>query len=84
MARMIYGPALRAGTGPLEMGSARRDAAGAWEETSSRKRPYSGEKMARSYRSLVFMDESWSQRPANVWVPAMPQRVWKRASSLAS
>lgn len=30
-------------------------------------------------RSLVFMDESWSQCPANLWVPAMLQGVWRRA-----
>jgi hypothetical protein len=30
-------------------------------------------------RSLVFMDNTWSQCPANVWVPAMLQGVWKRA-----
>jgi len=30
-------------------------------------------------RPLVFMDESWSRCPANVWVPAMLQGVWKRA-----
>jgi hypothetical protein len=30
-------------------------------------------------RSLVFMDDTWSQCPANVWVPAMLQGVWKRA-----
>jgi hypothetical protein len=30
-------------------------------------------------RSLVFMDESWSRCPANFWVPAMLQGVWKRA-----
>jgi hypothetical protein len=29
--------------------------------------------------SLVFMDESWSRCPANSWVPAMLQGVWKRA-----
>jgi hypothetical protein len=29
-------------------------------------------------RSLVFMDESWSRCPANVWVPAMLQGVWSR------
>jgi len=30
-------------------------------------------------RSLVFMDDTWSQCPANVWVPAMLQGVWRRA-----
>jgi hypothetical protein len=30
-------------------------------------------------RSLIFMDDSWSRCPANVWVPAMLQGVWKRA-----
>jgi hypothetical protein len=30
-------------------------------------------------RSLVFMDDSWSRCPANVWVPAMLQGVWTRA-----
>jgi hypothetical protein len=30
-------------------------------------------------RSLVFMDESWNRCPANVWVPAMLQGVWKLA-----
>jgi hypothetical protein len=30
-------------------------------------------------RPLVFMDESWSRCPANFWVPAMLQGVWKRA-----
>jgi hypothetical protein len=30
-------------------------------------------------RPLVFMDESWSRCPANLWVPAMLQGVWKRA-----
>lgn len=37
-------------------------------------------------RSLVFMDESWSRCPANLWVPAMLQGLWKRccmASDLA-
>ena len=29
-------------------------------------------------RSLVFMEESWSQCPANLWVPAMLQGVWRR------
>ena len=31
-------------------------------------------------RPLVFMDESWSRCPANFWVPAMLQGVWKRAA----
>jgi hypothetical protein len=30
-------------------------------------------------RSLVFMDDSWSRCPANLWVPAMLEGVWKRA-----
>jgi hypothetical protein len=30
-------------------------------------------------RSLVFMDDSWSRCPANLWVPAMLQGAWKRA-----
>jgi hypothetical protein len=30
-------------------------------------------------RPLVFMDDTWSQCPANTWVPAMLQGVWKRA-----
>lgn len=30
-------------------------------------------------RPLVFMDDTWSQCPANVWVPAMLQGVWKRS-----
>jgi len=29
-------------------------------------------------RSLVFMDESWSRCPANLWVPAILQGVWRR------
>jgi hypothetical protein len=29
-------------------------------------------------RSLVFMEESWSRCPANLWVPAMLQGVWRR------
>ncbi len=33
-------------------------------------------------RSLVFMEDSWSQCPANVWVPAMLQGVWNRACAL--
>jgi hypothetical protein len=32
-------------------------------------------------RSLVFMEDSWSRCPANVWVPAMLQGVWRRASA---
>jgi hypothetical protein len=35
-------------------------------------------------RSLVFMDDSWSRCPANLWVPAMLQGVWKRATSSPS
>jgi hypothetical protein len=34
-------------------------------------------------RSLVFMDDSWSRCPANLWVPAMLQGVWSRAVSSA-
>jgi hypothetical protein len=34
-------------------------------------------------RSLVFMDDSWSRCPANVWVPAMLQGVWTRACAVA-
>jgi hypothetical protein len=30
-------------------------------------------------RSLVFMEDSWSRCPANLWVPAMLQGVWSRA-----
>jgi hypothetical protein len=30
-------------------------------------------------RSLVFMEDSWSRCPANVWVSAMLQGVWSRA-----
>lgn len=30
-------------------------------------------------RPLVFMDDTWSQCPANVWVPAMLQGIWNRA-----
>jgi hypothetical protein len=30
-------------------------------------------------RPLVFMDDTWSQCPANVWVPAMLRGVWTRA-----
>jgi hypothetical protein len=33
-------------------------------------------------RSLVFMDDSWSRCPANLWVPAMLQGVWRRACGL--
>jgi hypothetical protein len=29
-------------------------------------------------RSLVFMEEGWSRCPANLWVPAMLQGVWRR------
>jgi hypothetical protein len=32
-------------------------------------------------RPLVFMGDSWSRCPANLWVPAMLQGVWRRASS---
>jgi hypothetical protein len=32
-------------------------------------------------RSLVFMEDSWSRCPANLWVPAMLQGVWRRAST---
>jgi hypothetical protein len=35
-------------------------------------------------RPLVFMDNTWSQCPANVWVPAMLQGVWKRACASAN
>jgi hypothetical protein len=34
-------------------------------------------------RSLVFMDDSWSRCPANLWVPAMLQGVWRRACVFA-
>jgi hypothetical protein len=34
-------------------------------------------------RPLVFMDDTWSECPANTWVPAMLQGVWKRASASA-
>jgi hypothetical protein len=34
-------------------------------------------------RPLVFMDDAWSQCPANTWVPAMLQGVWKRACTSA-
>lgn len=30
-------------------------------------------------RPLVFMDNTWSQCPANIWVPAMLGGVWKHA-----
>ena len=30
-------------------------------------------------QSLVFMDDTWSRCPANVWVPAMLMGVWRRA-----
>jgi hypothetical protein len=30
-------------------------------------------------RSLIFMEDSWSRCPANLWVPAMLEGVWKRA-----
>lgn len=30
-------------------------------------------------RPLVFMDNTWSQCPANLWVPAMLQGLWNRA-----
>jgi hypothetical protein len=30
-------------------------------------------------RSLVFMEDSWSRCPANLWVPAMLQGVWNHA-----
>ena len=33
-------------------------------------------------RSLVFMDDTWSRCPANVWVPAMLHGVWTRACAL--
>jgi hypothetical protein len=28
--------------------------------------------------SVVFMDTSWSHRPAKQWVPAMLEGVWRR------
>ncbi len=31
-------------------------------------------------RSLVFMEDTWSRCPANLWVPAMLQGVWRRAN----
>lgn len=34
-------------------------------------------------RSLVFMEDSWSRCPANLWVPAMLQGVWSRACAVA-
>ena len=34
-------------------------------------------------RSLVFMEDSWSRGPANLWIPAMLQGVWNRASALS-
>jgi hypothetical protein len=34
-------------------------------------------------RSLVFMEDSWSRCPANLWVPAMLQGVCSRACVLA-
>jgi hypothetical protein len=34
-------------------------------------------------RPLVFMDDTWSQCPANTWIPAMLQGVWKRACASA-
>jgi hypothetical protein len=33
-------------------------------------------------RSLVFMEDSWSRCPANLWVPAMLEGVWSRACVL--
>jgi hypothetical protein len=30
-------------------------------------------------RSLIFMDDTWSQCPANLWVPAMLQGLWRCA-----
>jgi hypothetical protein len=35
-------------------------------------------------RSLVFMEDSWSRCPANLWVPAMLQGVWSRVRAPAS
>jgi hypothetical protein len=35
-------------------------------------------------RSLVFMDDTWSQCPANIWVPAMLQGVWRRACAVTN
>jgi hypothetical protein len=37
----------------------------------------------RQGRPLVFMDDTWSRCPANLWVPAMLQGVWNRARSAA-
>jgi hypothetical protein len=34
-------------------------------------------------RSLVFMEDTWSRCPANLWVPAMLQGVWRRANVFA-
>jgi hypothetical protein len=34
-------------------------------------------------RSLVFMDETWSQCPAAQWVLAMLEGVWRRATRIA-
>jgi hypothetical protein len=31
-------------------------------------------------RPLVFMEDTWSRCPANLWVPAMLQGVWRRAN----
>jgi hypothetical protein len=31
--------------------------------------------------SLVFMEESWSRCPASLWVPALLEGVWKRATA---
>jgi hypothetical protein len=33
-------------------------------------------------RSLVFMEDNWSQCPVNLWVPAMVEGVWSRACVL--
>jgi hypothetical protein len=30
-------------------------------------------------QSLVFMEDTWSRCPANVWIPAMLRGVWRRA-----
>jgi hypothetical protein len=35
-------------------------------------------------RDLVFLSQSWSRCPAENWVPALLEGVWKRASSPAS
>jgi hypothetical protein len=32
-------------------------------------------------RALVFMEESWSRCPASLWVPALLEGVWKRATA---